>query len=196
MKKNRFRDMSLRKKTILISMVSASVSLLVTCLIFFLSERSALTQDKASELLSLSKVIHQEIIETTNLRDGKPRKSLFDSLSDNPDILTACFYDPQGLPLILYHPEKGREGLTPFPFLRAEAAYSHGALKPPTGGRGRGTLYYPRPSRGSFKPPPVPKVGVTYSEGTMKSTSDVQSGGKSLGTLYLEAEIDEIQAMM
>jgi signal transduction histidine kinase len=149
--------MSLRKKTILISMVSASVSLFVTCLIFYLSERHALIQDKASDLLSLSKVLNQKIIESINPGKGKPLQHMFDSLGDNPDVLAACFYDPQGKPLILYHPDQ---------------------------------------NHGGFTPPTSLEWGVTYAKGTLKSVSDVPSDGKSLGTLYLEFEVDEIQLML
>jgi signal transduction histidine kinase len=140
-----FENMPLKKKIILIAMASASLSLLVTCAIFILIESSSLMRDKTSDLLCLSGILSKEVVESWNTHGGKPSRNLFDSLNDNPDILTAGFYDLKGSPLVLYRTKTTPVGLNPPSLHQAGVSTSGGIMKSvsdvQSGGEKIGTLY-------------------------------------------------------
>lgn len=129
MKKMRFRNISLKNKIILIAVISTFVSLFAACVIYVQNVKTTLTQDKMMDLSSLSNYLSDEIREHAQWTQGKPPRDMFDSLRDNPDILTAAFYGLKGETLIEYRSNRFKEGASPSLTAEGRPVYSKGRLK-------------------------------------------------------------------
>ncbi len=92
----RFSDMPLKKKITLIAVVSSSVSLLMACLVFILSESLTFPRVMRQNLSNLAQIIGDNSTAALSFNDSRTAQGLLDTLKANPHILSACLYDLKG----------------------------------------------------------------------------------------------------
>lgn len=124
-----FKDMALRKKIVLIAVVSTSISLLTACLIFVLYERVTYPKIKIQSLSAWAQIIGDNATAALSFNDPKTAEEMLKILKANPRILSACLYDAKGQVFAWYQREKNTGKSFPAVAGKTEADYSGGSIK-------------------------------------------------------------------
>jgi signal transduction histidine kinase len=131
MRFTRFNDLSLGKRVVLITAFSTSLSLFLVCSIIILEAQRKSRQSMESELGRLVVLLDQKIDRTWTRGDQENIQTLLNSLDDNPDILRACFYSPEGQILASYrwNPKDDRAPLETPSLRKDKGEYSDGTMR-------------------------------------------------------------------
>jgi len=162
----KFKDMPLRKKITVITVITTLISLLTACLIFILNERFSFPKVMIRNLSNLAQIVGDNSTAALTFNDRKTAQGLLDSLKANPHILLGVLYNSQG---------------------EIFAAYRSGNEDVPA--------YVPRR-------PAQTEAGGTGADsvhiggGKVQLIHDIFLGTEQAGILYLESDMEEMQARL
>jgi methyl-accepting chemotaxis protein len=106
MKNLEFKDMPIRKKTIFITMAACSISLLIACLTFIVTERISFPKVITRNLTNVAQILGDNSTAALAFGDSKTSQDLLGTLKANPHILAAYIFDPQGKVFASYRSAK------------------------------------------------------------------------------------------
>ncbi len=124
-----FKDMPLKKKIVMIAVISTSVSLLVACLFFVMYERLTYPNIRLQSLSTWAQIMGNNSTAALTFNDHKTAEEMLKSLKANPHVLSACLYDTKGKVFAQYKRDKDALGYFPIATGKEEAEYSMGSLK-------------------------------------------------------------------
>ncbi len=152
----KFKDMPLRKKITLITVVTSSVSLMMASLIFILHERISYPKIMERNLAKVAQIVGDNSVAALSFNDVKRGTGILESLKADPHILMACFYNAKGEVFAQYISEKEKS-----------------VDKNP-------------------QVPAVQKEGFGFVGGEGLLFHEILSGGDSVGTLFMELDMEEM----
>ena len=93
---NYFKDMPIRRKTILITMIAGAISLSVACLFFVVNEYRTFPKVMSQNLGNMAQILGDNSTAALAFNDSKTAQDLLGTLKANPHILCAYIYDAKG----------------------------------------------------------------------------------------------------
>ena len=124
-----FKNMPLRKKIMMIAVISTSLSLLLACLFFILYERMTYPKIRLQSLSTWAQIMGDNSMAALTFNDHKTAEEMLKGLKANPHILSACLYDTKGQVFAQYERDKDPPSYFPVAAGKEEAGYSAGSLK-------------------------------------------------------------------
>ena len=103
-----FRDLPLKRKLTVITMVTSGVAMLLACLVFVAHEQVSFRQRVVRDLLIVAEMTGENVTKGLAFNDVAAVEQTLGSLRVHPRIMTACVYDPAGRVFAKYR----REGLS------------------------------------------------------------------------------------
>ena len=103
-----FRDLPLKRKLTVITMVTSGVAMLLACLVFVAHEQVSFRQRVVRDLLIVAEMTGENVTKGLAFNDVAAVEQTLGSLRVHPRIMTACVYDPAGRVFAKYQ----REGLS------------------------------------------------------------------------------------
>src|ERR1700677_805272 len=91
-----FKDMRLRRKIMVITVISTFTALVMACLTFFLYERMTYPETRLKTLSTWAQIIGDNSTAALTFNDHKTAEEMLGTLKANPDVLSACLYDSKG----------------------------------------------------------------------------------------------------
>ncbi len=88
--------MTLKRKIILIALVSTSIALLMAGTALFFNERQSFPKVMAQNLTNLAQIVGDNCTAALSFNDNKTAQEVIDTLKSNPHILSAYLYDGKG----------------------------------------------------------------------------------------------------
>ncbi len=129
MKSFSFADMPLRKKIMVITVISTSAALVMVCLAFFLYERITYPELRLKTLSTWAQIMGDNSTAALTFNDHKTAEEMLGTLKADPDILSACLYDRNGQVFAWYQRDTGDRSRYPVVAGQAGAEYTGGSLK-------------------------------------------------------------------
>ena len=99
-----FRDLSIRRKLVLIIMFTSGVALLLACAVFIGYDRYTFQQAKVHDLTTLADIIGSNSTAALTFNDSDSAKEILRALKARKHIVTACIYRQDGRVLASYSP--------------------------------------------------------------------------------------------
>ena len=91
-----FSDMRLRRKIMVITVISTLVALVMVCLTFFLYEMMTYPEIRLKSLATWAQIMGDNSTAALTFNDHKTALEMLATLKANPSILSACLYDNKG----------------------------------------------------------------------------------------------------
>jgi PAS domain S-box-containing protein len=105
----RFRDISIRRKLLLINILTTSSALVLASTAFITYERMRFQEDAGRELSTVANILGASSRAALAARDGGIEGEVLRALDSEPRILAACMIQPGGRPLACYAREPGAD---------------------------------------------------------------------------------------
>jgi len=99
------KDMSLKRKIVIIAMVSTSLSLLAACLVLVLNEWITFPKVMERNLSGLARIVGDNSTAALSFNDDKTAREVLATLGSNPHILSAYLYDGKNRLVAQYRSE-------------------------------------------------------------------------------------------
>jgi signal transduction histidine kinase len=101
-------NISLKKKLMLVIMLTSLITLLVTCAVFIAYNVMNARQSMVQEVTLLAKMIGNRSTAALTFADNQMAAENLSAFSIKPSIIAACIYDLEGTPFANYHKSGGR----------------------------------------------------------------------------------------
>src|SRR6267378_3271845 len=111
---NFFRNSSIRRKQVLIIMLTTSVALFLACAAFTAYEATNFRKELSKNVFTLANVIGGNSAASLDFNDSTSAEETLSVLHAEPSIVAACIYDRNGRIFALY-PNNGTTKVFPFP---------------------------------------------------------------------------------
>src|SRR5262245_38762346 len=139
------RDVSLKRKLMVIIMLTSSVALLLACAAFVANERAEFRRDMVDDLAVKAELFAEQSTAALSFKDPKAATEILHKLAAQKHILAACIYKSDGSVFAKYQRADVPEAFTP-PTSRANAHAFHDRhlelfREILLNGRGIGTVY-------------------------------------------------------
>ena len=160
-----FRDLPLKRKLTIISMVTSGVALLLACAVIAMSELRKARAAMLTETLTLARIIGDNSAAALTFGDPDSARQTLQSLVADPHITGAIIYDLEGRPFAQYQPP-GSVPLTPPPVQRNFHRYTDDSLE----------IFQDR-----------------FADDYIEVFRDISAGGEPVGTVYLRHNMIELR---
>ena len=160
-----FRDLPLKRKLTIISMVTSGVALLLACAVIAMSELRKARAAMLTETLTLARIIGDNSAAALTFGDPDSARQTLQSLVADPHITGAIIYDLEGRPFAQYQPP-GSVPLTPPPVQRNFHRYTDDSL----------VIFQER-----------------FADDYIEVFRDISAGGEPVGTVYLRHNMIELR---
>ena len=124
-----FSDMRLRRKIMVITVISTLVALVMVCLTFFLYEMMTYPEIRLKSLATWAQIMGDNSTAALTFNDHKTAQEMLATLKANPSILSACLYDNKGQQFASYQRDRAARRRYPAVAEQAGTEYSGGSLK-------------------------------------------------------------------
>ena len=108
-----FRDLSIKRKLMMLMMLTSCAALLLACLSFMTYELVTMRQTMAQELKTLAGIIADNSTAALSFRDSKAAEETLGTLANNRQIVAAAIYGPDGVLFARYLRPGAREDAIP-----------------------------------------------------------------------------------
>src|SRR5438093_2898662 len=97
-----FRDISIKRKLMLMTMLTSTVALLLACIAFVAYDQVMFRRSLVRNLSTLGKIIGDNCKAALPYQSAKDAKEVLDALMREKHIVSACVYEDGGEPLATY----------------------------------------------------------------------------------------------
>ena len=109
----RFRDISIRRKLLLLNMLTTGTALVLASTVFISYERLRFQDEASRQLGTVADVIGANVAPALKARNGAAAREVLSGLGAEPRILAACLYQADGCMLACYARETGADRVFP-----------------------------------------------------------------------------------
>jgi two-component system, sensor histidine kinase len=109
----RFRDIPIRRKLTIITLLTSSVALLLACAVFLVYDRVTYSRAMTNDLFTLAEIVGANSTAALTFDDPDSAKEVLSALSARPYISSACIYSAEGRPFAKYARKGENQDFTP-----------------------------------------------------------------------------------
>src|SRR5437016_11674983 len=123
------RDVSLKRKLMIIIMLTSSVALLLACAAFVVYERAQYRKDVVDDLTVKAEVIGSQSTASLKFNDPKTATEILDKLKTEKRIVAACIYGRDGAVLAKYERPDVAGKFSPPPLTYSGYSFQSGCVE-------------------------------------------------------------------
>ena len=123
------RDVSLKRKLLVIIMLTSSVALLLACAAFVIYERAQYRKDVVDDLTVKAEMIGSQSTASLKFKDPKAATEILDKLKTEKRIVAACIYGRDGAVLAKYERPDVAGKFSPPPLTHSSYSFQSGCIE-------------------------------------------------------------------